>query len=136
MQRIDSLHSWINQLSPGTREAVLQRMRTRHYSDGEAVYTLGEEGHELYMVESGKVRSCNYTLSGKEIQYAVWHAGDCFGELSLIDGLGRVHSAYAQGPTDLLVLHKREFDTLCFEYQEICLQINISSLLCFFLRER
>ena len=99
-------------------------MRPRHYNDGDAVYLLGEEGHELYMVESGRVRSCNYSLSGKEIQYTVWQAGDCFGELSLIDGLCRVHSAYVQGPTDLLVLHKRDFETLYAEHHEIAVEIN------------
>ncbi len=124
MKRIPALHSWIANLPPDIREAVAQRMHHRHYGDGEAVYVLGEEGHELYVVESGRVRSCNYTLSGKEIQYIVFQAGDCFGELSLIDGLCRVHSAYAQGPTDLLVLHKRDFETLYAEYHEITVEIN------------
>ncbi|WP_116365490.1 Crp/Fnr family transcriptional regulator [Parahaliea mediterranea] len=124
MKKIRALHSWIDNLPPDIREAVVQRMRTRHYGDGEAVYMLGEEGHELYMVASGKIRSSNYTLRGKEIQYAVLQAGDCFGELSLIDGLCRVHSTYAQGPADLLVLHKRDFDELYTTYPEIPVQIN------------
>ncbi|GGO88895.1 catabolite gene activator [Marinobacterium nitratireducens] len=124
MKKIRALHSWIEHLPPDIREAVLARMRRRHYCDGEAVYRLGEEGHELYMVESGKVRSSNYTLKGKEIQYTVLQAGDCFGELSLIDGLCRVHSTYAQGPADLLVLHKRDFDDLYARYSEIPIQIN------------
>ena len=124
MKKIPALHSWIANLPPDIREAVAQRMHPRHYGDDEAVYLLGEEGHELYVVESGRVRSCNYTLSGKEIQYIVFQAGDCFGELSLIDGLCRVHSAYAQGPTDLLVLHKRDFEALCAEYREITVQIS------------
>lgn len=99
-------------------------MRPRHYDDGDVVYLLGEEGHELYMVESGRVRSCNYSLGGKEIQYTAWQAGDCFGELSLIDGLCRVHSAYAQGSTDLLVLQKQDFESLYAEHHEIAVEIN------------
>ena len=123
MQRITALHSWIGNLPADIREAVVQRMRSRHYSDGEAVYTLGEVGHELYMVESGKIRFCNYTLKGKEIQIAEIRAGDCFGELSLIDGLYRANCAYAQGPTDLLVLQKHDFETLCGEYPDVSVQI-------------
>ena len=68
MQRVIALHSWIGNLSPGTREAVIQRMRPRHYDTGEAVYMLGEEGRELYMVASGKIRFRNYTERGREIQ--------------------------------------------------------------------
>ena len=124
MQKVSALHSWIGNLSPAIGEKVTKRMQPRHYDDGEAVYALGEEGRELYMVEAGIIRFCNYTLSGKEIQIAEMRAGDCFGELSLIDGLYRANCAYAQGPTDLLILQKRDFDILCAEHLEIPVQIN------------
>ena len=124
MQKIDSLHSWISHLSPELREIVLHHMRPRHFSDGEAIYALGEEGHELYMVQSGIVRFCNYSLRGKEIHFAEIRAGDCFGELSLIDGLYRPFCAYARGCTELLVLQKRDFESLCAAYPEINVQIS------------
>lgn len=124
MKKIRALHNWIGNLPPDVGEAVLQRMRRRHYDDGEAVYLQGEEGQELYMVESGRIRSTNYTLRGREIQYAVMQAGDCFGELSLIDGLSRVHCTFAQGPTDLLILHRRDFEDLCAEHPEINVELN------------
>ncbi|MBR9867131.1 MAG: Crp/Fnr family transcriptional regulator [Oceanospirillales bacterium] len=124
MKKIRALHSWIDNLPPDLRAEVLQHMCLRHYRDGETVYRLGEEGHELYMVKSGKVRSCNYTQKGKEIQYIVFQAGDCFGELSLIDGLCRVHSTYALGSTDLLVLHQRDFETLYAKHPQIPIEIN------------
>lgn len=124
MQKVTALHSWIGKLPPGISKAVMKQMRPRHYRDGEAVYTLGEKGSELYMIESGKIRICNYSLKGKEIQVAEIRGGDCFGELSLIDGLYRASCAYTQGPTDLLVLHKQDFETLCAQYVEIPMQIN------------
>jgi CRP-like cAMP-binding protein len=99
-------------------------MQPRHCDDGEGVYALGEEGNELYMIETGQIRFCNYTISGKEIQIGEMRAGDCFGELSLIDGLYRANCAYAQGPADLLILKKQDFDALCAEHIEIPLQIN------------
>ncbi len=124
MKKIRALHSWIDNLPPAIREEVQQQMSCRHYADGETVYRLGEAGHELFKVQSGKVRSCNYTQKGKEIQYIEFQVGDCFGELSLIDGLCRVHSAYTQGPTDLLVLHQRDFEALYTKYAQIPIEIN------------
>lgn len=124
MQKVSSLHSWIGNLPTAIAGKVLARMQPRHYEDGEAVYALGEEGRELYMVEVGKIRFCNYTLSGKEIQIGEMRVGDCFGELSLIDGLYRANCAYAQGPADLLILQKQDFDILCAEHLEIPVQIN------------
>ena len=123
MQKVSALHSWISNLPPSISEAVLTRMQPRHYDDGEAVYLLGEEGSELYMVKAGKVRFCNYTPSGKEIQIGEMRVGDCFGELSLIDGLYRASCAYAQGPVEILVLQKQDFDILCGEHLEIPMQL-------------
>ncbi len=124
MLKVDALHNWIGQLSATARKAVVACMRPRHYSDGEAVYTLGDEGKELYLIESGRVRFCNYTARGKEIEFAELREGDCFGELSLIDGLYRPHCTYAAGPTTLLVLQKRDFDLLCADYPEIFQQLT------------
>ena len=124
MQKVSALHSWIGNLPPAIGEKVIARMQPRHYDDGEAVYALGEEGRELYMVEAGKIRFCNYTLNGKEIQIGEMRVGDCFGELSLIDGLYRANCAYAQGPTDLLILQKQDFEIFCNKYPEINVQIN------------
>lgn len=124
MQKVSALHNWIGNLPPAIGEKVVTRMQPRHYAHGDAVYALGEEGRELYRVEAGKIRFCNYSLSGKEIQIGEVRVGDCFGELSLIDGLYRASCAYAQGPTDLLVLQKQDFDSLCAEHPEIPVQLN------------
>ena len=85
---------------------------------------LGEQGKELYMIVSGRIRFCNYTERGKEIQIAEIRAGDCFGELSLIDGLHRPSCAVAAGPTELLVLPQKDFEELRSKHLEICLQLN------------
>ncbi len=124
MQKVSALHSWIGNLPPAIGEKVTRRMQRRHYDDGAAVYAMGEEGRELYMVEAGKIRFCNYTFNGREIQVGEMRAGDCFGELSLIDGLYRANCAYAQGPAELLILQKQDFDILCAEHLEIPVQIN------------
>lgn len=62
-------------------------------------------------------------LKGKEIQFGEVRAGDCFGELSLIDGLCRPHCTYAQGPTELLVLHRHDFEELAAQYPDINAQL-------------
>ncbi|GGO87193.1 hypothetical protein GCM10011348_39810 [Marinobacterium nitratireducens] len=124
MKKVSALHSWVDNLPTDVRDAVLQRMRPRHYGDGEAVYTQGEQGRELYRVASGLIRFCHFTLSGKEFQSAVFRPGDCFGELSMIDGLYRANSAYAQGPAELLILQEHDFKALYAAHPEIAVQIN------------
>ena len=124
MLKVDALHNWIGQLSATASTAVIACMRPRRYDDGEAVYTLGDEGRELFLIESGRVRFCNYTARGKEIEFAELREGDCFGELSLIDGLYRPHCTFAAGPTVLQVLQKRDFDQLSAAHPEIFKQLT------------
>lgn len=111
-------------LSPEVRDSVRKCMKLRHFEDGAAVYMMGEEGHELFQVESGKVRVCNYALNGREIQIGEVRKGDCIGELSLLDGLYRAHCAFSVGPSDLLALQKKDFERLYQENPEVPQKIN------------
>lgn len=123
MQKLGSLHNWIGGLPAEIQEVIFQHMKPRQYSDGEAVYRLGEKGLELYWILSGKIRICNYTPNGREILFAEIRTGDCFGEASLIDGLYRVNNAYSQGCTELLALSRDDFQSLSAKYPEINAQI-------------
>lgn len=128
MRKVQSLHNWINSLPGAVRSAIVQRMRPRDYDDGAAVYSLGEEGRELYLIESGKVSICNYSEAGREVQLAELREGDCFGEMSLIDGLPRANNAYSVGVSRLKVLRHPDFAHLYAEHPEIALELN--QLLC------
>ncbi len=128
MRKVLSLHNWINTLPCDVRTAILQRMRPRDYDDGAAVYSLGDAGHELYLIESGKVSICNYSEAGREVQLAELRDGDCFGEMSLIDGLPRANNAYSVGASRLQVLREQDFRLLYREYPQIALELN--QLLC------
>ncbi len=94
-------------------------MRTRVVPDSEAIYTSGDEAIECYRVRSGAVRISEYTLLGREFQLATWRAGDCFGEIGLIDGLPQPNNAYAVGRTELDVLDEASFDQLRSEHADI-----------------
>lgn len=103
-------------------------MRPRQYQDGEKIYELGGIGKELYLIESGSVNVCNYSESGRELKIAELQVGDCFGEMSLLDGLPRANSAYSTGVTGLLVLKSDDFWVAYQRFPQIGLEIN--RLLC------
>ncbi len=111
-------------LSPEARDSVRKCMRLRHFEDGAAIYMMGEEGHELFQIVSGKVRVCNYALNGREVQIGEIRDGDCLGELSLLDGLYRAHCAFSVGPSDILVLHKKDFERLYQDHPQVSQKIN------------
>ncbi|QIB64434.1 Crp/Fnr family transcriptional regulator [Kineobactrum salinum] len=124
MLKVQGLHGWIDSLPAREKTAVRARMKQRHCEGGQAIYLAGEEGRELFQVGSGKVRFCTYALNGKEVQIGEIRAGDCFGELSLINGFYRANCAFSVGETELFVLNKRDFLQLYEAYPSIARELN------------
>ncbi|MFM1814092.1 MAG: hypothetical protein RLZ98_787, partial [Pseudomonadota bacterium] len=52
------------ELSQQLREAIARDMRPSSYSAGEAIFSRGDEGKEVYLVLKGRVRLSVLTLDG------------------------------------------------------------------------
>src|SRR5579872_2563528 len=81
----------------------------RRYRGKEVVFHQDEPGHTLYVVLKGRVDIVRWTKSGEEVYIARFGPGECFGELSLLDGSPRSADAITDEPTELLVLRREEF---------------------------
>jgi CRP-like cAMP-binding protein len=125
MQKVPNVHNWLEQLPSNIREIVLSHMKTISVVDGENIYAQNDESQCLYQIESGKFRVCNYSAQGREIVYAILLAGDCFGEMGLIDGGARQSHIFAYGDVKLRVLHKEDFSKLYNTHIEIPQSINL-----------
>ena len=85
--------------------------QSRSYGPGELICQEGESSSEMFVIQSGSVRIFKARPSGPgrssqppEIELAVLHKGDFFGEMSLLEGLPRDASAQAQGSAEVLVI--------------------------------
>lgn len=84
----------------------------REFADGAVVFEEGTQGASLFFVAAGAVRIAKQLKSteGGAASYkelALLGPGDCFGEMSIIEGdLPRSASAIASGPTDLFELDR------------------------------
>src|SRR5919205_1779884 len=75
----------------------------------ENVYTCGEQGDDVYFIESGQVKLVMVSPEGRECIFAVHGAGEVFGELSL-SGLGeRIETAAVMEAADLKVISSSRF---------------------------
>jgi len=75
------------------------------FEPGDALFSEGDEGHEMYVVLEGKVLISKYIPGAGEEALAILERGDFFGEMSLIDGEPRSADARAQGgPLTVLAL--------------------------------
>ncbi|MBL0691516.1 MAG: cyclic nucleotide-binding domain-containing protein [SAR324 cluster bacterium] len=93
---------------------LLQLSARREYGAGEPIFLEKEEGNEMYVILSGDVKIVKQADGKANIVLASLSVGDCFGEMSMIDGSQRSASAFSDGSLILLVL------------QEVVLKKNLS----------
>ena len=125
MRQIPHFHDFISGLPASVREELDSLRVTRRLNSGQAVYRQGDPATEIYQLIEGAIKLCNYKTDGKEMITGTFRPGDCFGEMSLIDGMPRVSHAIAVGPVALRVLSARHFHALYLKYPEISRELNL-----------
>lgn len=83
---------------------VLQVTEVEQYIDRQVIVREGEQGEQLYIVLSGQVEVMR---SGAPV--ARLDPGEHFGEMALIRNQPRSASARAMGPTQLMIIHRKDF---------------------------
>jgi CRP/FNR family transcriptional regulator, cyclic AMP receptor protein len=99
----------LRDLSPETVSQLASAARRRTYRRGEVIFHEGDAGDTLYVLESGTVKVVTDAESGNEALFSILGPGDCFGELSLIDGEPRSASVEALEAAECVILRRAEF---------------------------
>lgn len=89
----------------------LLRPFLRHPAEGTRLFDEGDEGHEMYFIRSGAIR-----LTRGGIELSVLHAGDYFGEMSMLLGSPRAAAAtVVEADTELVAISARNMDVILRE---------------------
>ena len=87
-------------------EAALQRIvdasARRELRRGDVIFAEGAEPHHLYVVEDGRIAIASRSVDGRESVFALMERGALFGEMGLLDGLGRSAEARALEPSQIV----------------------------------
>lgn len=78
------------------------------YKDGEIICREGDEGNNMYVIQSGKVEVIKKSPEG-EVTLTTLKGGDFFGEMSLFDHLPRSVTVRAAGDARILSIDKKGF---------------------------
>lgn len=92
---------------------VLRRIaagaRKRYYDDLEVLFSEGEPGDSLFVIDRGRVTVSKYDPDdGDILRLAVLESGSFFGEMSLLTGAPRSATVQAEGGCDVVVLTRRD----------------------------
>lgn len=96
-------------IAAAQRAAIAERGRVIDVPPGHVILREGEKGDTLYVMIQGSVRILRHDPAGNPVELARRHAGECFGEMELIDGGPRSASVVADTPTRLFVLERGAF---------------------------
>ncbi|MCT7325831.1 Crp/Fnr family transcriptional regulator [Ralstonia mojiangensis] len=124
---------WLREAPADLLAEIAPTARLITYPDGECIHPHGGPAQGMFLIVRGRVRISRTTDGGSELVYGVLRAGEWFGEIALIDGGGRTHSAHAQGPTTLVLLGSAAFARVVSAYpagmwalmQQLCQRIRL-----------
>lgn len=103
-------------LDSSERDIVILAMEERNISVGETVITQGEEGKELFVVDSGKLECFKQLASSAQPKLVkTYGPGDAFGELALLYNAPRAATIRAISPCVLWVLDRNCFNHIVKE---------------------
>jgi CRP/FNR family transcriptional regulator, cyclic AMP receptor protein len=83
--------------------------RRRTYRRGEVIFHQGDPGETLHVLQSGRVKIVIDSEAGNEALLNIMGPGECYGELSLIDGGVRSATVEALEQVETIVLQRRDF---------------------------
>jgi CRP-like cAMP-binding protein len=117
-----------------TSNEVFNHETVRVYADGDTIFSEGDSGRDLFVIQRGAVEIRKRTANG-DVALAQFGRGHFFGELALVHSLPRSASAIAVGETKLLVLQPGGFllkirrdPTFAFEMiQQLSHRIKVSN---------
>jgi CRP-like cAMP-binding protein len=105
---------------------LLQRF-SRTYAPGAVICREGEEGEEMYIIQTGKVR-VSKRFAGKTHVISVLEKGDFFGEMAIVNRIQRTATVTAIDGVDLLVFDREGLQNMIARNTKIAL--NIIDKLC------
>lgn len=96
-------------LEPSFALKVTSALKSRRFEEGTLLFSQGEPGEAMFLIQEGKVRIFRPGDEGKEKTLTVLGPGDTFGEMALLDGLPRSASAETLSASILLTLARQDF---------------------------
>ena len=106
-------------LEPQEIERVRRFGKIRSYGAGEALAKVGEKGHGLAIILTGRVDITQHDESGRREPIVTYGAGAFMGELAQLAGRPALVDAYAQAPVEALIIPPDQLRALLIAEAEL-----------------
>jgi len=93
-------------LDEAERQTLAELLHPTKFAAGEVIFRYGDVGDSLYVVREGRVEVFVESTEGQKVTLQENERGDCFGEISVLDGGPRTATAVALENTETLTLDR------------------------------
>jgi CRP/FNR family cyclic AMP-dependent transcriptional regulator len=110
---------WFASLSPTLKHEIFRYAYTRHCRHGEQIATRGTPSEAWIACAKGAIRVSSTTPSKKQTTLTYLAPGIWFGGVSMLNGEGSTHDAYAHGATTLMCVSKADLTNILAQHTEL-----------------
>ncbi len=96
-------------LSAAHLEKIVSLSRVMLLPAQQVIFETASTGEEMFVVLNGRLKISVANRDGREIVLGAIGPGEIVGELAMLDGRGRSATATTLTPSELLVIHRRDF---------------------------
>ena len=89
--------------------ALESHMRLRTFRRGQPIFRQGDPGDSLFLVASGRIKLFIESSDGEQLTILFCGPGNCFGEMTVLDGKARSASAEPLEQTEAWVVTRNAF---------------------------
>ncbi|HSR03745.1 MAG TPA: Crp/Fnr family transcriptional regulator [Proteiniclasticum sp.] len=115
--------SLFDSLTDKQKELILSKSIHRSFDKGEIIFSPGDPGDNLYIINSGEVKIYKLSSQGKQQVLHVLGPKDFLGEHALFDQKPIMNSAEAMKKTNICILKGSDIRDLLMEHPEMGLKI-------------
>ena len=112
-----------SKVDPGQLEPLVEKLRRRTYQRGSVIFHQDDPGDRLHFLVDGLVKICLVAPDGRENDIAFLTPGDCFGEMSVLDGGLRSATAIAAETAETMTLAREDFLEFLEGHTQVALEI-------------
>ena len=105
------------------RSFLLNQCQRKHYAKSETLFSKGDEGSWVLLIEEGVVEISVMSISGRKSILSLMHPGEMLGEISLLDRQPRSADAVARTDVNGIIIHSHTMLSFLQNNPEGCMSI-------------
>ncbi len=125
MNKCELLHTVpiFSDLNKNDIAKISDKMISRTYDKGQIILMEEDLGETFFVMASGSVKITRLSDDGREVILAILGEGDFFGEMSLLDGVGRSANVISLELSEVLTLSRNDFLYILETYPKIAISL-------------